>query len=232
MSNQYMPNQYMGNQYQFFAHDNQIQHVMTTGTMEDMEPASKTLSSGDKEAVFLQVIDAPFNGMAPQLRGVFSSNDDIAERMQSIPEHMPGTARILDVTIHSDFIITGLRDTKGPETTRRARHSMIQFLKYTYTPRFDPRRIFRWLNDPLLVNDIGSISSQWSQRLGDGETHFYRLVNRTSLQQDPLDYDLHPRDSYLTCAQDEYNRLVGKCAKLCLSAPYFPSLSLTHHQSS
>jgi hypothetical protein len=51
--------------------------------------------------------------------------------------------------------------------------------------------------------------------LGGGNANFYRLVNRTSLQQDPLDYDLHPRDSYLTCAQDANDRLIGECDWLC-----------------
>ncbi|KAJ7016386.1 hypothetical protein C8F04DRAFT_537831 [Mycena alexandri] len=138
--------------------------------------------------------------------------------MRSLPMHDENTARILDVTIHSDFAITGLRDTKGPESTRPARDVLIKFLQDTYTHTtnephdkqkpFDERRIFRWLNDPLPVNDIGSISSQWSQQFGGGDKYFYRLVNRMSLQQDPLDYDLHPRESYLTCAQDANRRLV------------------------
>jgi hypothetical protein len=180
----------------------------TNGLMDDLEPAKKSLS---QEAVFLQVIDAPFDGTKPQVRGKFNSSQGIYEQMKSIPPHSSGTARILDVTIHSDFVITGLRETKGPQSTRTAREGLIQFLRETYTPRFDSRRTFRWLNDPLLVNDIGSISSQWYQRLDSGSTHFYRLVNRTSLQQDPLDFDLHPRDSYLTCTQDANNRLIGEC---------------------
>ena len=179
----------------------------------DIEVASKSLSQGGKAV--LHVIDAPFDGSTPQVRAIFSLGDDIAEGMKNLPTHNSGTARILDVTVHSDFVITGLRDAKGPQTTRSARDELIRFLEDTYTQPFEERRIFRWLNDPLLVNDIGSISSQWSQRLGSGKTHFYRLVNRTSLQQDPLDYDLHPRDSYLTCAQDANNRLIGECASLC-----------------
>ena len=177
----------------------QITHVPpeTTGHPDDLEVgqvASKLPWEGEKAV--LQVIDAPYDGTAPQVLAVFSLSDDIAEGMKSLPPHSSGTARILDVTTHSDFIITGLRDTKGPEKTRPARDVLIKFLQDTYTQPFEERRIFRWLNDPLLVNDIGSISSQWSQRLGGGDTNFYRLVNRTSLQQDPLDYDLHPRDSY------------------------------------
>lgn len=173
----------------------------------DLESASKCLSLEEKAV--LQVIDAPYDGTTPQLRAVFSLSDDIAEGLKNLPPHDIGTARILDVTTHSDFIITGLRDTKGPETTRPARDVLIKFLQDTYSQPFEERRIFRWLSDPLLVNDIGSISSQWSQRLGGGKANFYRLVNRTSLQQDPLDYDLHPRDSYLTCAQDANGRLIG-----------------------
>jgi len=172
----------------------QIRHIPWEGHPDDLEEASKSLSQGEKAV--LQVIDAPYDGTTPQVRAVFSLNHDIAEGMRSLPPHSSGTARIIDITTHSDFIITGLRDTKGPEKTRPARDVLIKFLQDTYTQPFEERRIFRWLNDPLLVNDIGSISSQWSQRLGGGDTNFYRLVNRTSLQQDPLDYDLHPRDSY------------------------------------
>ncbi len=176
---------------------------------DDLEVASK--SSSQDERFFLQVIDAPYDGTTPHRVAKFSLNDDIAEGMRNLPPHKSRTARILDITTHSDFIITGLRDTKGPEKTRPARDVLIKFLQDTYTQPFEERRIFRWLNDPLLVNDIGSISSQWSQRLGGGDKNFYRLVNRTSLQQDPLDYDLHPRDSYLTCAQDGNGRLIGVC---------------------
>ncbi|KAF1844214.1 uncharacterized protein K460DRAFT_419159 [Cucurbitaria berberidis CBS 394.84] len=178
----------------------------TTGHLDDLEVASKSLSQGEK--AILQVIDAPYDGTTPQVRAIFSFNDDIAEGMKSLPPHSTKTARILDVTVHSDFIITGLRDTKGPETTRSARDALIKYLQDTYTQPFEERRIFRWLSDPLLVNDIGSISSQWSQRLGGGSTNLYRLVNRTSLQQHPLDYDVHPRDSYLTCVQDANDRLI------------------------
>ncbi|KAN0104858.1 hypothetical protein V8E51_010603 [Hyaloscypha variabilis] len=185
----------------------QIRHIPWEGHPDDLEEASKSLSQGEKAV--LQVIDAPYDGTTPQVRAVFSLNHDIAEGMRSLPPHSSGTARIIDITTHSDFIITGLRDTKGPEKTRPARDVLIKFLQDTYTQPFEERRIFRWLNDPLLVNDIGSISSQWSQRLGGGDTNFYRLVNRTSLQQDPLDYDLHPRDSYLTCAQDGNGRLIA-----------------------
>ncbi|KAI0551676.1 hypothetical protein F4679DRAFT_537566 [Xylaria curta] len=187
--------------------DSQQGYIMqvTSQHTDDVELAEKSLPP---EAVFLQVIDAPFDGTKPVVRGRFNSSQDIYERMKNIPSHDSGVARILDVTIHSDFLITGLRETKGPPITRTARASLIRFLRETYTTRFDSRRVFRWLNDPLLVNDIGSISSQWSQLLDDSSTHFYRLVNRTSLQQDPLDFDLHPRDSYLTCAQDDKNRLI------------------------
>lgn len=146
------------------------------------------------------------------------ANSDIAQGLRNLPTHESGTARILDVTIHSDFIITGLRDTKGPESTRPARDYLIKFLQDTYTQQFEERRIFRWLNDPIPVNDIGSIFSQWSQHLGRGDKQPYRLVNRMSLQQDPLDRDLHPRDSYLTCVQDSEDRLIGKLI-ICTSLP-------------
>ncbi|KAI1734956.1 hypothetical protein F4680DRAFT_436485 [Xylaria scruposa] len=174
----------------------------TNGRVDDVELAKKP------PEVFIQVIDAPFDGTKPVVRGKFDWSQDIYAGMKSIPSHDSGVARILDVTIHSDFLITGLRETKGPQITQTARASLIEFLRETYTTRFDSRRVFRWLNDPLLVNDIGSISSQWSQLLNDGNTHFYRLVNRTSLQEDPLDFSLHPRDSYLTCAQDTSDRLI------------------------
>ncbi|KAF7508159.1 hypothetical protein GJ744_009600 [Endocarpon pusillum] len=177
-----------------------------TGHSDDLEGARESLSN-DQKAV-LQVIDAPFDGTRPQTCAVFRLSDKLAEGMRSLPVHSSGTARILDVTVHSDLIITGLRDTKGPETTRLARDVLIKFLQDTYMQSIEERRIFRWLNDPLPVNDIGSISSQWSQRLGGGNRRFYRVVNRTSLQQDPLDHDLRPRDSYLTCAQGTNDRLI------------------------
>ncbi|KAL1852535.1 hypothetical protein Daus18300_012133 [Diaporthe australafricana] len=134
----------------------------------------------------LQVIDAPFDGSRPQVLQVFKfnpnndidqSNSEIAEGMRNLPIHNTETARILDVTIHSDFVITGLRETKGPESTRLARGDLINFLRETYTQQFEERRIFRWLNDPIPVNDIGSISSQWSQHFGRGGKQPYRLVN-------------------------------------------------------
>lgn len=191
--------------------DSQIRHVppKITGSQNDLEVASKSLLQGEK--AILQVIDAPYDGTTPQLRAVFSLSDDIAEGLKSLESHRSGTARILDVTTCSDFNITGLSDTKSPETTRPAGDVLIKFLQDTYTQPFEERRVFGWLHDPLLENDIGSISSQWSQRLGGGKANFDRLVNRTSLQQDPWDYDLHPRDSYLTCAQDANGRLIGEC---------------------
>ncbi|KAF7344700.1 hypothetical protein MVEN_01630400 [Mycena venus] len=193
--------------------------TLSSATPDDVEGAPRSLPQGEKAV--LQVIDAPLDGSKPLPQAMFKLNHDIAqlnteiaEGMRSLPIHDDKTARILDVTIHSDFAITGLRDTKGPESTRPARDVLIKFLQDAYTQPYDKqkpldeRRIFRWLNDPLPVNDIGSISSQWSQKIGGGDKHFYRLVNRMSLQQDPLDYDLHPRDSYLTCAQDGNRRLI------------------------
>ncbi|KAI0117816.1 hypothetical protein GGR51DRAFT_268414 [Nemania sp. FL0031] len=191
-------------------HDGQIKHIIQDSNrlMDDLEPAEKSLSRDETEAVFLQVIDASYDGKVQKVYDNFHSIDDIYQGMKSLPSHEPNSARILNVTVHSDFLITGLRDTKGSTKTGAARTGLIKFLQETYTPRFDERRTFRWLDDPLLVNDIGSISSQWSQRLDGGSTHFYRLVNRTSLQQDPLDFDLHPRDSYFTCAKDGKGRLI------------------------
>jgi hypothetical protein len=171
-----------------------------TGYSDDVRVASNSLSQGEKAV--LHVIDASYEGTTPQLRRVFSLSYDIAEGMKSFLPHNSGTARIFDVTTHSDFIITGLRDTKGSETSRPAIDVLIKLLQDTYTQSFEERRIFRWLHNPLLVNDIGSIIAQWSQRLGSGRANFYRLVNRTSLQQDFLDYDLHSGDSYLNlCAR-------------------------------
>jgi len=181
---------------------------------DDLEVASKSISQQNDERVVLQVIDAQYDGTSPQILKTFRSGEEIAKGMEALPPHNSGTARILDITVHSDFIITGLRDTEGPEATRPAREFLIEFLQKKHARPFNKRRIFRWLNDPLLVNDIGSISSQWSQSLGGDSTNFYRLVNRTSLQQDPLDFDLHPRDSYLTCVQDDDDRLIGRCLLL------------------
>jgi hypothetical protein len=187
--------------------------ISPSGHSDDLEVAGKSLLQGDKPV--LRVIDAPYDGTTAQECAAFSINDSMVEGLKSLPLHRIGTARILEVTVHSDFIKTGLRDPKGPETTRSAREVLIKFLRDTYTQPFQERRIFRWINDPLLVNDIGSIRSQWSQCLGGNNTHLYRLVNRTSLQQDPLDYDVRPRDSYLTCAQDADERLIGERERLC-----------------
>lgn len=182
----------------------------TTGQLQDdPEFASKPIAMGEKAV--LQVIDAPYDGTTPQHHATFKFDDDIAVGMRTLPPHSSQTARILDITIHSDFEITGLRYTKGPETTRLARDNLIKYLQDIYTQPFEERRLFRWRSDPLLVNDIGSISKQWSQCLGGGNTNLCRLVNRTSLQQHPLDSDVHPRDSYLTCVQDAQNRLIGTC---------------------
>ncbi len=196
-------------------HDSQTRHVppetKVVGPQDDMEIAGNSFSQSDRPA--LQVIDAPFDGTTPQVRAVLSPSNDIAEGMRCLPPHSSGTARIFDITIHSDFIITGLRDTKGPERTRLVRDVLTNFLQETYGYPFEERQIFRSLNDPLYGNDLGSLSSQWSQRLGVADSRLYRLVNRTSLQQDPLDYDLHPRESYMTCAQDVDDRLIGECVR-------------------
>ncbi|KAJ7252291.1 hypothetical protein C8J57DRAFT_1238171 [Mycena rebaudengoi] len=189
--------------------------TLFSATPNDVEGALGSLPQFEKAV--LQVIDAPLDGSKPLVHATFKLNRDIAqlnadiaEGMRSLPTHDDKAARILDASKDPGC----LRETRGPESTRPARDVLIKFLQDTYTQPydnqkpFDERRIFRWLNDPLPVNDIGSISSQWSQQFGDGDKHFYRLVNRMSLQQDPLDYDLHPRDSYLTCAQDANRRLI------------------------
>jgi hypothetical protein len=168
---------------------------------------------GPAKAV-LKVIDAPYDGREPIFRKEFSYRDEIAEDMKNLPPHAPKTARILDVTVHSDFKKTGLRETKGPKTTEAARRALIDHLEEIYATSieskdFMERRIFRWLSDPLLVNDIGSITSQWSQTFTGGSTSLYRLVNRASLQQHPLNRDVRPRDSYFTCAQCDEDRLIG-----------------------
>lgn len=186
------------------------QHQLPPGQPEDPE-SSKSVSLETDGLPVLQVIDARYDGTAPTAHHMFSSSDNIAQSLRDLPPHKKETARIFDVTVRSDFVITGLRDTKGPKTTQSARDDLINYLQATYTVPFQERQIFRWLTDPLLVNDIGSISSQWSQHLSRGSSRLYRLVNRTSLQQHPLDYDVRPRDSHLTCAQDSDIRLIGEC---------------------
>lgn len=107
----------------------QTVHVQpkATSSPDDLEAASKTLSRSEKAV--LQVIDAPYDGTTPQLRAVFSYDDDIADGMKSLPPHDIKTARIIDVTVHSEFIITGLRDARGPQTTRSARDNLIKYLQ-------------------------------------------------------------------------------------------------------
>lgn len=180
----------------------------SANSSNDLETASKV--SLIRSRPVLQVIDAPFDGSTPCTLAKFCVGDDIAAGLNSLPPHHPGTARIIDVTVHSDFLITGLRETKGPKATEAARHALISYLQDTYMQQFQERQIFRWLDDPLLVNDIGGISSQWTQELGNGRQHLYRLVNRATLQQHPLDHDVRPGDSYLTCAQDSNDRLIGE----------------------
>lgn len=183
-----------------------VQQISTHQT--DLEAAS-----GTAKAV-LKIIDASYDGAEPIFRREFSYRDKIAEDMKNLPLHAPKTARILDVTVHSDFKKTGLRETRGPKTTEAARRALIDHLEETYATSIDSkdfveRRIFRWLSDPLLVNDIGSINSQWSQTFTGGSKSLYRLVNRVSLQQYPLDRDVRPRDSYFTCVQCDEDRLIG-----------------------
>lgn len=109
-----------------------------------------------------------------------------------------------------------MRELRGPKTTEAARRALIDHLEATYATRiasekkdFVERRIFRRLSDPLLVNDVGSINSQWSQTFDPDSTSLYRLVNRASLKHHPLDRDVRPRDSYLTCARCDQERLLG-----------------------
>jgi hypothetical protein len=140
----------------------ELSHIPSNSTSysDDLEVGSKFFLQSNKDV--LQVIDAPFDGTTPSIRARFCFDDDIGEGLKSLSPHSSGTARILEVTVHSDFLITGLRHTKGPERTRSARKAVIKYLQDTYTRPFEERQVFRWLNDPLLVNDIGSISSQWS----------------------------------------------------------------------
>ncbi|MCJ1320511.1 hypothetical protein MMC15_005851 [Xylographa vitiligo] len=166
----------------------QLSYVPPTNRSDsdDLEVGSKSLLHC-REAI-LQVIDAPFDGTTPRHLARFCFGDDIAEGLKGLPPH-----------------------GKMQEAQRRllsARLAMINYLKDTYMRPFEERQVFRWLNDALLVNDIGSISSQWSQHLGGKNKYLYRLVNRTSLQQHPMDLDLRPRNSYLTCVQDANDRLI------------------------
>lgn len=182
----------------------------TSTCQGDLECGKRLLV--DHEDVVLTMIDAPFDGSKPQDPLTFKFDDDLDGRFNNLPVHNPGTARIFDVTVHSDFVITGIRNAKGPEKTRPARHALMRYLQSTYTQPLEERKIFRWLNDPLLVNDVGSISSQWSQVVGSddrSQDQLHRLVNRMSLQQHPLDFDVQPRDSYMTCAGYSNDRLIG-----------------------
>ncbi|KAH6952073.1 hypothetical protein DER45DRAFT_390681 [Fusarium avenaceum] len=181
----------------------------TSTCQGDLEYGKRLLV--DHEDVVLTMIDAPFDGSKPQDPLTFKFDDDLDGRFNNLPVHNPGTARIFDVTVHSDFVITGIRNAKGPEKTRPARHALMRYLQSTYTQPLEERKIFRWLNDPLLVNDVGSISSQWSQVVGSddrSQDQLHRLVNRMSLQQHPLDFDVQPRDSYMTCAGYSNDRLI------------------------
>ena len=144
----------------------QLSHVPPTNRShsDDLEVGSKSLLHC-REAI-LQVIDAPFDGTTPRHLARFCFGDDVAWGLRGLPPHSSNMARILEFTVHSDVLITGLRDARGPETTKSARLAMINYLKDTCMRPFEEWQVFRWLNDPLLVNDIGSISSQWSQHLG------------------------------------------------------------------
>jgi hypothetical protein len=172
----------------------------------DLEWGKSLLSDDDN--VVLTVIDAPFDGSKPQDPMTFRFNDDVEGRLNNLPPQPLETARIFEVTVHNDFVITGIRNSKGPEKTRPARHALMSYLQTMYMQPLEERRIFRSLNDPLLVNNIGSISSQWSQAVG-GHQQLHRVVNRMSLQQHPLDFDVQPRDSYMTCAKDRDRKLIG-----------------------
>ncbi|RFN53935.1 hypothetical protein FIE12Z_1682 [Fusarium flagelliforme] len=171
----------------------------------DLESGKSLLSDDDN--VVLTMVDAPFDGSKPEDSVTFRFNDDVEGRLNNLPPQPLETARIFEVTVHNGFVITGIRNSKGPEKTRPARHALMSYLQNMYMRPLEERRIFRWLNDPLLVNDIGSISSQWSQAVG-GHEQLHRVVNRMSLQQHPLDFDVQPRDSYMTCAKDGDSKLI------------------------
>ena len=122
-------------------------HMLYSQPLEythDPEVASKFISNlSQTDKAVLQVIDAPYDGSTPQRRAQLSLSDDINEGLRNLPPHSIGIARIFEVTVHSDFIITGLRDAKGPKTTRPARDVLIKFLQDTCTQPFEERRIFR-----------------------------------------------------------------------------------------
>lgn len=149
----------------------QPEHILrpTLTQQTDVEAAS-----GQPKAI-LKVIDAPYDGSEPIFQKEFRFRDRIATDMKKLPPHAPSTARILDITVHSDFKKTGMRELRGPKTTEAARRALIDHLEETYATTieskdFVERRIFRWLSDPLLVNDVGSINSQWSQTFTGNST--------------------------------------------------------------
>ncbi|KAF4441571.1 hypothetical protein F53441_11975 [Fusarium austroafricanum] len=187
--------------------DSQIGHLpsQASTSQSDIECGKRLLSGQDN--VVLTVSDAPFDGSKPQDLVTLKFGGDVESHLHSLPPQADETARIFEVTVHAVFVITGIRNSKGPEKTRRARHALMSYLQNMYMRPLEERRIFRWLNDPLLVNDIGSISSQWCQTV-DGHEQLHRVVNRMSLQQHPLDFDVQPRGSYMTCAKDGNERLI------------------------
>lgn len=178
-----------------------------TSSSDDLEVASQSRAQDNNKAV-IRVVDAPLDGRKPELRAVFSLTDDILEGLKGLPTHNTDTARILDVTSNSDFgipsdsVVLRLRQTKGIDTrdVGSVNDAVNTFLQQEYT-----RKKFVW---PQGGNNIMGITSQWSQRLDGDTTNLYCLVNRTSLQQHPMDYDVHPKDSYLACAQDAEGRLI------------------------
>jgi hypothetical protein len=178
-----------------------------------MTTQSSDLESGDVSTQLrgpvLQVIDAPFDGSAPESHISVTLVGDTAASLRGLPQHREGTARIFDLSLCSDTLSPRFEDEKDLKANKSAQAGLREFLQATYNQDFKERRSFNTLKSSLHLNDIMSISSQWTQQLISGASHLSWLITRTSLQQDPFNYSLHTRNSYLTCAQDTDNRLVG-----------------------
>lgn len=116
---------------------NQPEHLhvvhQTSSQQKDLEAAS-----GPAKAV-LKAIDAPYDGSDVIFRNEFNYRDEIAVDLKKLPPHAPKTARILDLTVHSDFKKNGLRNTKGPKTTEAARRALIDHLGEIYATSIESK---------------------------------------------------------------------------------------------
>jgi hypothetical protein len=75
----------------------------TSTCQVDLECGKRLLvNHGD---VVLITIDAPFALSKPKDPGTFRFDDDV----NNLSIHIQGTARIFNVTVHFDFVITGIR---------------------------------------------------------------------------------------------------------------------------